>query len=257
MQYLIGIWVFIIGACIGSFLNVVIIRGLKNEQIISGRSHCTTCDYELKWYDNIPIISYIMLGGKCRKCKEHISLQYPLVEAGNAACWLILYLKYGFSVATVLYMISVSSMFVISIVDLKIKEIPSTHNLIILICGVLLVVTKSIQVKEAILGALVVSLFLLAVYLFCLIVLSLEAIGEGDIKLEFAIGLCLGLKLTVTGFYIGCILAIIIHSLLRLLKIKGFESNMLPFGPYLCLGAFIALIYGNQIADKVLLFLGF
>ena len=202
MQTLIGVWVFIVGACIGSFLNVVIIRGLKNEQIVRGPSHCTTCDYVLKWYDNIPIISYIMLGGRCRSCHKHISLQYPIVESITAVTWLLLYIEYGIQVKTALYMVACASMIVIAVVDLKIQEIPSTHQLIIFICGVLNLVFKGLPMKEAFTGFLTVPVFLIIVYIFCLFVLKVEAIGIGDIKLEAVIGLLLGLKLSVTELFI-------------------------------------------------------
>ena len=87
MEVLIGFWITVLGLCVGSFLNVVVIRGLKGEQIVRGGSHCTTCNYQLKWYENIPLISYIMLKGKCRNCGKHISLQYPIIEAINGIGW--------------------------------------------------------------------------------------------------------------------------------------------------------------------------
>jgi len=257
MQIFIGIWVFIIGACIGSFLNVVIIRGLKNEQFVKGPSHCTTCDYILKWYDNIPIISYIILGGKCRNCHKHISLQYPIVEALTAIAWLLIYLRLGLNIKAILYMIVTASMIVISVVDIKIQEIPSTHQLIILICGIINLATGGIAIKSAIAGLLTIPALLLIMFIIVLFVFSIESIGMGDIKLEAVIGLLIGLKPAVTSFYLGCIVALIVHSLLRIIKVKGFETNRLPFGPYLCFGAYIAMLYGTEIADKALTLMGY
>ncbi len=246
MNTLIGIWIFVLGLCVGSFLNVAIIRGMKGEQIVSGRSHCTTCDYELTWRDNIPLVSYIMLKGKCRNCGQHISLQYPVVEALNALCWVLIFVCRGLTMTSVLYMVASSCMIALSVVDLKIQEIPMVYNEIILLCGFLnMIHTKDF--KSAIIGMLCVPVFLMLVAL----ITRGRGIGFGDVKFEIAAGFLLGWKFAILSFYIGCVALVISYVILHKVKVKGFEGRQVPFGPALSLGAFVMMLAGEPISQAV------
>lgn len=250
MNTLIAFWVFILGLCVGSFLNVVIIRGLRKEQIIKGSSHCNNCDYTLKWYDNIPVISYILLKGKCRNCGEKISIQYPIIEIITGISSLWIYLVNGNTIKTVLYILVIFCMIVISMVDLKIQEIPI---LLVYIIGIVAIINTILNksYKDSILGFVAIPVFLLII----LLLTSGRGIGGGDIKLEAVLGLLLTWKYSILSFYIGCVSLVIAYPILRKLKIKGFDTNKVPFGPYLCFGAFIMMIYGEQIVSFVTRFM--
>lgn len=130
-------YVFLIGLCIGSFLNVVVLRGLSGESIVLPPSHCTKCEHKLAWYDNIPVLSYIILGGKCRYCGEKISIQYPLVEFFSGLVFVGLYFKYGFSLNTVFLMVAASLCIVLAVTDIKEKVILDGHAYILMLLGFL------------------------------------------------------------------------------------------------------------------------
>ena len=249
MNALIGFWVTLMGLCVGSFLNVVVIRGLKGEQIVKGSSHCTTCDYQLKWYDNIPLISYILLKGKCRKCGKHISLQYPIVEALNGFGWLFIFIKNGLSVLSISYMLVLSCMIVISLVDLNIQEIPFFYVIIIGVAGLISTIANGTY-KDSALAVAIMAIFLIIIAF----VTSGRGIGGGDIKLEIALAILLGMK-GVLSFYIGCVVLLIAYPILNKLNINGFETHKVPFGPYLCIGAYIMMIFGDPLLNIVKIWL--
>ena len=129
---LLYIIVFLYGIVIGSFLNVCIYRIPKKENIAKVRSHCMSCGYRLKWYDLVPLFSYLFLGGKCRKCKEKISIQYPVIEALNGVLYLFVFAEYGLSIETLLYCLLFSALITLSVIDFRTYEIPLGINLFIL-----------------------------------------------------------------------------------------------------------------------------
>ena len=122
--------VLIIGLCIGSFFNVCIYRIPKEESIVFPASHCTSCGHELKFYELIPIVSYIFLRGKCIKCKSKISIKYPLIEILNGLLYLLLFIKYGLSFNFIFYCLLVSLLIVISIIDLESKYVYSSTTIV-------------------------------------------------------------------------------------------------------------------------------
>ena len=131
------VYAFVIGICIGSFLNVVILRGLSGESIVLPPSHCTKCNHKLAWYDNIPLLSYIILAGKCRYCKEKISPQYPIVEFVTGIVFAGLYYKYGFNLNTIFIMAAASLCIVLAVTDLKEKVILDGHAYLLMLLGLL------------------------------------------------------------------------------------------------------------------------
>ena len=247
MGFFIGLWIFIIGLCVGSFINVVVIRDLNGEQFVKGRSHCMSCNHELAWYDNIPLFSYISLRGNCRYCGKHISLQYPVVEAINGISWLLIFIVNGANITSIIYMLAISSLLTLSIFDLKTEEIPFIFTIIV---GVLGLINMFIigSYKDSIIGAFAVPAFLMLVA----IITSGRGIGTGDIKLEVAIGILLGFKQAVLSFYAGCIILIIAYIILHKIKVRGFESNQVPFGPALSFGAFIMMLCGSGLVDIIM-----
>ena len=127
---LLYIVIFLYGIVIGSFLNVLIYRIPKKENIVTTRSHCMNCGYQLRWYDLVPLFSYLALGGRCRKCKAHISAQYPIIEALNGVLYLLVFWKYGMSVDSLVYCLLFSALLALSVIDFRTYEIPVGFNII-------------------------------------------------------------------------------------------------------------------------------
>ena len=127
--------IFLYGIIIGSFLNVVIYRLPLKENIVTTRSHCMSCGYQLRWYDLVPLFSWLLLGGKCRKCKAKISIQYPIIEALNGILYIFVFMKFGVSVDSLLYCLLFSALLALSVIDFRTYEIPVGINVFILGLG--------------------------------------------------------------------------------------------------------------------------
>ena len=233
------ITIFLFGIVIGSFLNVCIFRIPNHETVVTERSHCMNCGYQLSWYDMVPVFSWLCLGGKCRKCKAPISPQYPIVEAVNGILYVVVFAVNGFSLESILYCLFVSALLVLSVIDWRTYEIPIGINIFILVLGILHTALDYSNWLLYVTGFFSVSLFL-----FLLLWISKgRAIGGGDVKLMAVAGLLLGWKLVILGFFIGCIVGSVIH-LLRM-RISG-ADKVLAMGPYLSVGLFIAALWGNS-----------
>lgn len=246
---LLYILVFLYGIVIGSFLNVCIYRIPKKENITTTRSHCMSCGYQLKWYDLVPLFSYLVLRGKCRKCGSRISVQYPLVEALNGALYFLIFWRYGLSVDSLLYCLLFSALIVLSVIDFRTYEIPVGINIFILTLGLVRIVTDLSHWFFYGIGLLSVSVPLLLIYL----VTKGRGIGGGDVKLMAVTGLLIGWKLNVLGFLLGCILGSIIH--VCRMKLSG-EGRTLAMGPYLAMGIAISVMWGEQMIAWYLSFMG-
>lgn len=246
---LLGIVIFIYGILIGSFLNVCIYRIPKKENIVTTRSHCMNCDYQLRWYDLIPLFSWISLGGKCRKCGTKISVQYLLIEALNGILYVAVFLCYGFSIETLLYCLLTSALIVLSVIDLRIYEIPVGINWFIAGIGLIRVLTDMSDWTEYVIGFFSVSAFLYLLY----ILTKGRGIGGGDIKLMAVSGLVLGWKCNVLGFICGCIVGVIIHIFLMIITQK---DHVMAMGPYLSIGIFLSVLFGDKFIAWYLTLLG-
>ncbi|ROR30637.1 leader peptidase (prepilin peptidase)/N-methyltransferase [Mobilisporobacter senegalensis] len=239
--------IFLYGIIIGSFLNVCIYRIPRKENITTTRSHCMNCGYSLKWYDLFPLFSYIFLGGKCRKCKKRISIQYPIIEALNGSLYVLIFLIHGYRLESIIYCLFTSALIVLSVIDFRTYEIPVGINLFIGVLGSFRTFLDFPHIGQYLLGLCSVSGFLLLIYLFT----KGRGIGGGDIKLMAASGLVIGFPNIVLAFILGCIIGSVIHILrMRISK----EDRVLAFGPYLSIGIFIAMLYGNQIVNWYLSF---
>ncbi len=232
--------IFLYGIVIGSFLNVLIYRVPKKENIAVVRSHCMSCGYQLKWFDLIPLFSWLALRGKCRKCGERISVQYPIIEALNGILYLVVFHHYGLSVESLLYCLLFSALLALSVIDFRTYEIPVGFNYFILALGLIRVVTDFQNWSTYVIGFLAVSVFLYLLY----VVTGGRGIGGGDVKLMATCGLLIGWKLIILAFLLGCILGSVIH-LIRM-RISE-EGHVLAMGPYLSMGVAIAVLYGEQL----------
>ena len=236
----IGIIFFLFGITIGSFLNVLIYRIPKKEEFVKTRSHCMVCGYQLEWYDLVPIFSWLLLGGKCRKCKTKLSVQYPLIEFLNGILYLACFLFYGLSITTLLYCGLCRSLIALSVIDFRTYEIPVGFNVFILILGLVRVITDYHCWPDYIIGLVSVSVPLLLIFYAT----KGRGIGGGDVKLMAAAGLLVGWKLAALAFFLGCLLGSVIH--IARMKISG-ESHVLAMGPYLSAGLVIACFWGEKL----------
>jgi len=234
---------FVYGIVIGSFLNVCIIRIPNNESIVKVRSHCMKCGYNLKWYDMIPLFSYILLRGRCRKCGEKISIQYPLIEGLNGVIYMIVFYVNGISIMSGIYCLMISALIVISMIDFRTFEIPFGINIFITVLGLITIGLDYKNYLEHIIGFFAVSVFIYLIYYFS----NGRAFGGGDVKLMAACGLVVGYKLVILSFFIACLLGSVIH--IARMKLTSEDNHMLAMGPYLSAGIFISLLCGMNIIN--------
>jgi len=239
---------FLYGIVIGSFLNVCIYRIPLRQSLSKERSHCMTCGYQLRWFDLVPLFSWLALGGKCRKCKSPISPQYPIIEGVNGVLYLVIMAVNGFNIVSILYCLMASALLALSVIDFRTYEIPFGFNVFIGVLGLIRVALDLENWSTYAIGFFAVSLFLELL----LIVSKGRAIGGGDVKLMAAAGLLIGWKLIILAFFVGCILGSVIH-IIRM-KVSQAE-HMLAMGPYLSMGIMIAALWGNQFINWYFSFL--
>ena len=254
VDYIIFGIVFLYGIVIGSFLNVCIFRIPDEDSIVTGRSHCMNCNAKLKWYELIPVFSFIFLLGKCKSCKSRISIQYPIIEALNGLFYVLVFYLYGWKsmntiFLNVIYCLVISALIVLSVIDFRTNTIPIGINIFIMVMGLTAALVRyfwfgrstDIMLDHAI-GFFAVSVFLLLIFYAT----KGRGVGGGDIKLMAGAGLLLGWGNVLLAFFIGCILAAIIHPIRMRVSNIG---RALAFGPYLSIGIVIAMLYGKQMID--------
>ncbi|MBM4340295.1 MAG: prepilin peptidase [Deltaproteobacteria bacterium] len=235
------------GAMVGSFLNVCICRLPKEESIVRPGSHCPKCNTPIRFYDNIPVLSYILLRAKCRNCKTPISIQYPIVEVITALSSFFLFTTYGVSLSFIYYFLFVAALIVITVIDLYHQIIPDVISLPGIIIGPLgsLVITQ-ITFSDSLIGVISGggSLFLVAtVYQW---LFKREGMGGGDVKLLAMIGGFLGWKAVILTIILSSFIGSIVGIAIILIKGKDFKYAI-PFGPFLAVGAVIALFWGDEL----------
>lgn len=239
----------IFGACIGSFLNVCILRIPKEISIVFPPSTCPKCNYQIKWYDNIPVLSYIFLRGRCRSCKNKISIQYPVVEAITAFFGFYSILFFSFSINALVVFFFLCILIIISFIDLEHKIIPNILSIPgIPIFFILSYFTFNFHILDLILGVLIGggSLFLVA-FLYKAVT-GKDGMGFGDVKLLAMIGAFIGFKGVFFTIFASSLIGTITGLLLIALKGKNM-TYALPFGPFLTIGAIIYLFHGNFLID--------
>ena len=243
------IYMFVIGTIMGSFFNVIGHRLSKNESAIKPRSHCEFCGHILAWYELIPIVSFLIQGGKCRKCRAKLSWWYPLIEIITGLFFVGCYLYYGFTYDLLLALI-ISSVLIITCI--------SDFNYLVILDEVLVVSSLAALVViflKAGLNGLIISLLSgLLMFFFMLMVkivgdkaFKRESLGGGDIKLSLFIGLVLGYKLSFINLVLASFLALPV-AFYYLVKLKDRE---VPFGPFLIISTFIIYIFSTQILEFI------
>ncbi|MBS5306916.1 prepilin peptidase [Clostridium tertium] len=245
------ILILIIGLCIGSFLNVCIYRIPREESIAFPPSHCTSCGYELKAVDLIPIISYLFLKGKCRKCGEKISIKYPLVELLNGVLYLLIFLKFGLSLSFVFYSLLTSLLIVISYIDLDSKYIYSSTTILgVVLAAIYIVVglyTKDISISNNVLGGAI------GYGIIYLIVVITKGMGQGDAEVAGVCGLFIGIKGILVCLFISVVLGGLVAAIILIFKLKEKKSEI-AFSPYISIGSIVYILLGKEILSLYLNF---
>ncbi|MDD5085832.1 MAG: prepilin peptidase [Candidatus Omnitrophica bacterium] len=252
-----GAVVFFLGSCIGSFLNVCIYRLPRGISVVRPGSYCPHCKTPIVWYDNIPLVSYVLLWKRCRSCRRKISFRYYLVELLAGSIFLSLFVYYGLSSFFFFYGYFISALLVVAFVDFEHQVIPDEVSLTgilfgLLFCfvfpGVLDEVNPRLALADSTLGVLAGGAMIYATGTIGRFVFRREAMGGGDIKLMAMIGAFLGLRLVIITYFVAPILAAPIGIILKLTK----KADVIPYGPFLALASLIVILFGNQIIQLVL-----
>ncbi len=236
------------GLCLGSFLNVCIYRIPLKKSIVRPPSSCPACGQKIRFYDNIPLISYILLLGKCRDCKSPFSLQYPVVEVLTGSLSIALFIRYGLSYQYFLFLLFVALLIVISVIDLHHKIIPDILSLpgIVLGLAISFIPGNNPSWLNSLIGMVAGGgvLFLVAVVYERLT--GREGMGGGDIKLLAMIGAWMGWQSLHLVVLLSSFIGAVIGITFLLLSGKGLRFKI-PFGPFLSLGALLVLFFGSEI----------
>lgn len=259
LQVVVLTFLILISLVIGSFLNVLIYRLPIGESLTKKNSHCPKCGHMLKWYENIPLLSYVIQKGKCRGCKELISIQYPIIEFLSVCAFVIAYIRFGLSLETFLFTLLLQMFIVVFMIDLRHQIIPDSINVVIIVLGVIsLFITHSsinqvlvINYIDKLIG-FGVALGLLLIFVFFEKILKKELMGGGDLKLFFGIGLFMGWQLLLLGLFLASVVALITEMLKKLINSEKFLNKVIPFGPYLVIGFSLAYIFGLDIISLYL-----
>ncbi len=243
----IAFFVFIFGTILGSFLNVLIYRIPLKLDFVKGRSFCPRCHHQLSALDLFPIFSYLFLKGKCRYCQEKISIRYLLIEALTGCLFVLTYLRYDVSWLTFIGFALACDLIVLAMIDLDTMEFDDGFSIFILILGLLALVLHPTNLILTLLGIFVISIPMYLIALFT------GGFGGADIKLMGTAGLLLGFPNIIVAFFIGVITGGI--QAVVLLKKGQDKKSMMPFGPHLALGIFVAFLYAKPILDWYLGFL--
>jgi leader peptidase (prepilin peptidase)/N-methyltransferase len=240
-------FVFILGLVLGSFANVVIYRFQKGENVAYPRSRCPNCQTLVAWYDNVPVLSWLLLRGRCRACKNAISVRYPIVELLTGALFALIFLKHGMTWSTLEYLILAWGLVVVSFIDFDLMILPDVFTLSGIVIGLLgAALNPERSFSASLIGVLIGGGFLWAVAYLYLIVRKEEGMGGGDIKLLAWLGAVLGWTAVPFIVLVSSLLGSVVGLALALRRQAGLKS-VIPFGPYLALAALLFLLGGDRI----------
>lgn len=245
--------IFILGTCVGSFLNVVADRITTQKSILFGRSECSYCHKTLSWYELIPLISFLILRARCRSCHKKLSWMYVGAEVLTGVLLVTTYLLFFSTPLPLLmsYFLIVLSLIGIFLVDLKKGIIPIPFLVMIILgCAILLAYSPSLFLSH-ILSALGAGIFFLLIFLLS----KGKGMGFGDVMYSFVAGLLLGFPDIIFGLYIAFLTGAIASLILILVKKKRLHGDTVPFGPFLVLGTLVMLFLGTQITPFILSYL--
>ena len=241
------IFIFLIGICVGSFLNVLVFRTHDERSVMRGRSKCIKCEVPIAWYDLIPILSYILLRQRCRKCKSSISWQYPLVELVTGLLFVVVFLVHLDKLTLVDPVLIRDLIFTIFLIvlfvyDLKYQLLLDRFTIPAMIVALLINLFLGVSIWSMLVGAIVIGGFFLVQWLLS----KGKWIGDGDIRMGALMGLMLGLTQGLVALFLAYILGALIGIVLIVSK-KARMKTQIPFGTFLALATFVSLIWGEQI----------
>ena len=249
------VFLALFGLAFGSFLNVVIVRVPSGESLLSPPSKCPLCENPISPRDNIPVISWLLLKGKCRNCREPIPAGYPLVEAANMVLWVLAGLRFGSSVGVIPYALLFSVLLALSVIDLELYILPNKITYPSILVSLVAIPVLSFAFLDdpaaAVLGAAIGAIgfagFLLVILLAWELIMRKEGMGMGDVKLAILLGLWLGwinpllcLIALIASSIIGLVVGVVILAIRK-------ESRPFPFGPWLALGTVIVILFSGPI----------
>lgn len=244
-----SIMAMLLGAAVGSFLNVCIYRLPRRESLAWPASHCPVCATPIAVQDNIPILSYLLLGGRCRACRALISVQYPLVELANALGYGLILWRFGPTWPALAYAALFSSLLVVTGIDLVHQLIPDRITLPGMVVGLACAATiLPIGMLDALLGILVGGGLLWGLAWVSPYVFGKEGMGGGDIKLLAMIGAFLGWRAALLTIMVGAVAGSVVGLTLIGLKIIR-RDHYIPFGPFIALGAMVSLFFHREVLD--------
>jgi len=258
------IFIFVFGSVIGSFLNVCIHRMPEGKSVVWPASHCPKCNMRIPAYDNIPFLSYILLGGKCRFCKQKISLRYPIVELLTAVTLVLLFNKSGLSYDFFFYMVLACALIVATFIDIQHRIIPDEISIGGMILGFILNATRGIDLAplsfkfkpmlDSLLGAVIAGgVIYLSGFFFDLFYFKIlkrppiqgetESMGGGDVKLLAMIGAFLGWQKALLVFFLAPFFGAVIGIINLLIK----KDHTIAYGPFLSLAAILSIFWADKI----------
>jgi len=241
-----GALITLFGLLFGSFLNVLILRIPKDESVVFPSSHCPKCNNNLKWWHNIPVISWVLLGGKCAFCKDKISFQYPLIELTSALLFLLAYIKTGNVTHAVMVGLVFALLLGLSVIDFRYKAVPDSLNL-----GALtLAIFSSSFILTNFMNALLFAGGFALLRFYVSFIIKKEALGEADIMIAATIGAMVGVKMGLFTIFLSAIIALPVFVYI---KEKDYE---VPFIPFLAMALFIVYMFSDTFNELWVLLYG-
>lgn len=237
------VYVFILGAAIGSFLNVLILRTPRDESVSFPASHCMSCNTPLRVWHNIPILSWLFLRGKCAFCSEKISIQYPFIELLSGIIFILSALKLGLTLQAFGVALTFDLLLALSVIDYRYKMVPDSINLSALTAAMLSAVSLE-QLGYNITNALLFAGGFTLLRFYLSYAIKKEAMGEADIMIAATMGALLGVKLGLVAIFLGAVLAL---PALLLTQGETEDSKQLPFIPFLAMGCWIVLMFDQTV----------
>ncbi len=247
-----SLFVFFMGSIVGSFLNVCIYRMPREGSVVVPRSYCPHCKRGIFWYDNIPFFSFLILGGKCRFCRQPISPRYLLIEGLTASSFLFVYRTFGPTPLFLIYAAWMSGLIAASFIDLEHQIIPDSISLGGLVVGMIVsflypplhgTASRWMSLWHSSIGALVGGGSIFLIGLIGNFVFKKESMGGGDVKLLAMVGALLGWRAALLAFFIAPFFGSVVGITLKIRK----GAEIIPYGPFLSLGSIIALFWGEAI----------
>lgn len=248
----IGIFIFIFGAMVGSFLNVCIVRMPQEKSLIFPRSHCVHCQKLIPWYDNIPLVSYFLLAGKCRHCHQKISFRYVIVELLTAVSFVFFYNFFGWNWILLPYLVFHCALMVATFVDLEHRIIPDEISLGGMIAGLIFsfllpqlhhTSSQVLGLGRSLLGAFIGGGSIYAMGMLGDFLFKKESMGGGDVKFLAMVGAFLGWEMALLTFFIAPFFGAVFGVIVKL----RMKESVIPYGPFLAVGALISLFLGKDI----------